>query len=166
MSDWIRLAAEMRQYLCVIHDAYDVHQSLQEADVVVMATNVVGDLAQPEDIKEGAVVCDISRPPNVSQTVRMSRPDIFVIDGGVVRLPGDSILSLNLDIDQGLAYACMAETMILALERQFEDTSLGIDLDMDDVTEIGWLAERHGFEPALTHSSCKPLQGISAAEAA
>lgn len=165
-GDWVRLATEMEQYLCVIHDACDVRQSLQEADVVVMATNVVGDLAQPEDIKEGAVVCDISRPPNVSRAVRMNRPDISVIDGGVVSLPRDSRLNLNLDIDPGLAYACMAETMILALERQFEDTSLGIDLDMDNVMEMGWLAERHGFRPALTHASCKPLQAISTAKAA
>jgi len=164
--DCINLATEMEQYLCVIHDACDVHQALQEADVVVMATNVVGDLARPEDIKEGALVCDISRPPNISRDVRVKRPDIFVIDGGVVSLPRDSRLSFNLDIDPGLAYACMAETMILALERRFEDASLGIDLDMEDVTEIGRLAERHGFRPAMTHSGCKPLQGVSRAKAA
>jgi len=133
---------------------------------VVMATYVENDLAQPEDIKEGAVVCDISRPPNISRDVRMNRPDIFVIDGGVVSLPRGSRLSLNLDIDTGLAYACMAETMILALERRFEDASLGIDLDMDGVTEIGRLAERHGFRPAMIHSSFKAPQGVSKAKAA
>jgi acetylornithine/succinyldiaminopimelate/putrescine aminotransferase/predicted amino acid dehydrogenase len=164
--DCINLATEMGQYLCAIHDACDVHQALQEADVVVMATNVVSDLARPEDIKEGAVVCDISRPPNISRDVRMNRPDIFVIDGGVVTLPLDSRLSLNLDIDPGLAYACMAETMILALESRFEDASLGIDLDMDNVTEIGRLAERHGFRPALTHSCYKPPLSVSKAKAA
>src|SRR5262249_19027916 len=123
--DWIRLATEVGQYLCVIPGAYDVHQSLQEADVLAMATNVAGDLAQPEDIKEGAVVCDISRPPNISRSVMGDRPDIFVIDGGVVSLPDASMLNFNLDINPGFAYACMAETMILALEHRFEDTSLG-----------------------------------------
>jgi acetylornithine/succinyldiaminopimelate/putrescine aminotransferase/predicted amino acid dehydrogenase len=164
--DWIRLATEVEQYLCIIPGAYDVHQALQEADVLVLATNVVGDLAQPEDIKGRAVVCDISRPPNISRSVKGSRPDIFVIDGGVVSLPCASRLNFNLDIDPGFAYACMAETMILALERRFEDTSLGIDLDMDNVAEMGRLAERHGFSPALIHSSYKPLQGISAVKAA
>jgi acetylornithine/succinyldiaminopimelate/putrescine aminotransferase/predicted amino acid dehydrogenase len=163
--DCSNLAKEMEQYLCVIYDDCGVRQALREADVVVMATNVVGDLARPEDIKEGAVVCDISRPPNISRDVRMNRHDVFVIDGGVVSLPRDSRLSLNLDIDPGLAYACMAETMILALERRFEDASLGIDLDMDDVTEIGRLAERHGFRPALTHSGCKPLQSVNKVKA-
>ncbi|HKQ73445.1 MAG TPA: aminotransferase class III-fold pyridoxal phosphate-dependent enzyme [Blastocatellia bacterium] len=165
-ADWIRFATEMGQRLRIIHDACDVHQSLQEADVVVMATNMVGDLAQPEDFKDGAVVCDISRPPNVSRTVRINRPDAFVIEGGVVNLPGGSKLSLNLDIGPGLAYACMAETMILALERRFEDTSLGIDLDMDNVAEMGWLAERHGFGPSLVHSARTPLLGVSVAKAA
>lgn len=164
--DWDSLATEIRQYLCVITDAYDVNQSLREADVVVMATSVVGDLARPGDIKEGAVVCDISRPPNISPGVRTNRPDIFVIDGGVVSLPSASRLNFNLDIDASLVYACMAETMILALERRFEDTSIGIDLDMDNVREMGYLAERHGFKPALIHSDCKPLRGMSAAKAA
>jgi len=165
-EDWAGLAAEMEQYLCVVHDACDVHPSLREADVVVTATNVVGDLVPPEHIRKGAVVCDISRPPNVSRAVRMKRPDVVVIDGGVVSLPGASKLNFNLDIDTGLAYACMAETMILALERRFEDTSLGIDLDMGDVMEMGWLAERHGFRPALIHSSHAELQDMSAAKAA
>jgi fatty aldehyde-generating acyl-ACP reductase len=70
-----------------------------------------------------------------------------------------------MDIDPGFTYACMAETMILTLERRFEDTSLGIDLDMNGVAEMGRLAERHGFRSALIHSSYKPLQGLSAAKA-
>ena len=164
--DWIGLATEMGRRLCVITDTRDMRQSLLEADVVITSTNVAGDLAAPEYIKEGAVVCDISRPPNVSRAVRMSRPDIFVIDGGVVSLPGDSKISFTLDIDTGLAYACMAETMILALEHRFEDTSLGIDLDIDKVREMGWLADRHGFRPALVHPGRKATQGACLAKAA
>jgi acetylornithine/succinyldiaminopimelate/putrescine aminotransferase/predicted amino acid dehydrogenase len=164
--DWIRLATKIEQYLCVIHNDCEAHRLLQEADVVVTATNVVSDLVMPENVKERAVICDISRPPNVNRAVRMNRPDVFLIDGGVVSLPGNSSLSFNLGIDTGLAYACMAETMILTLERRFEDSSLGIDLDIDNVIEMGKLAERHGFRPALIHSSCRPLQDMSAAKAA
>lgn len=164
-ADWVRLVTKIEQYLRVIHDAADVHRSLREADVVVTATNMVSDLVSPGDIKERAIVCDISRPPNVSRAVRMSRPDVFVIDGGVVSLPTSSTIGFNLGIDSGLAYACMAETMILALERRFEDTSIGIDLDMNDVMELERLAERHGFRPALFHSNFEPLQGMSMAKA-
>jgi predicted amino acid dehydrogenase len=164
--DWAGLAEEMKQRLCVIHNDFDAHRSLKEADVVVTATNVVGDLVRSTNIKAGAVVCDISRPPNVNRAITLNRPDISLIDGGVVKLPGKSRLSFNLDIDAGFAYACMAETMILALERQFEDTSLGIDLDMDEVIEMAWLAERHGFRAASNHSDCKPLQSMSLAKAA
>jgi acetylornithine/succinyldiaminopimelate/putrescine aminotransferase/predicted amino acid dehydrogenase len=166
MLDRTGLVAEMEQYLRIIDGACDVHQALREADVVVTATNVVGDLAPPQSLKTGAVVCDVSRPPNVSRAVKVNRPDVFVMDGGVVSLPGASSLSFNLDIDSGLVYACMAETMILALERRFEDISLGIDLDMGNVIEMGRLAERHGFRPALTHGSCKRPQSIVSAKAA
>jgi predicted amino acid dehydrogenase len=161
--DWIRFVTEMEKY---IHYADDVHKSLRDADVVVMTTNAVGDLAGIEDIKDRAVVCDISRPQNLSQAARMNRPDIFVIDGGVIRLPGASMLNFDLGIDPRFAYACMAETMILALERRFEDTSLGLDLDMDNVAKMGRLAERHGFRPALIHSSYKSPQAVNAAKAA
>jgi acetylornithine/succinyldiaminopimelate/putrescine aminotransferase/predicted amino acid dehydrogenase len=164
--NWIGLATKVEQYLHVIHDAQGVNRLLREADVVVTATNVVEELVSPEHIRAGAVVCDISRPPNVSRAVRMNRPDIFALEGGVVSLPGDSSLSFNLDIDRGLVYACMAETMILALERRFEDNGLGIDLDMANVMEMGRLAECHGFRPVSTHSNRGPLQGMSAAKAA
>jgi acetylornithine/succinyldiaminopimelate/putrescine aminotransferase/predicted amino acid dehydrogenase len=164
--DWLGLATEVERFLCIVHNSCDVHRFLQEADVVVTATNVEGDLVSPENIKAGAVVCDISRPPNVSPAVKKNRSDVIVIDGGVVSLPAKSRLNFNLDIGPGLVYACMAETMILTLERRFEDTSLGIDLDMDNVVNMGRLAERHGFSPALAHSDWHLLQGFGAAKAA
>jgi predicted amino acid dehydrogenase len=95
------------------------------------------------------VVCDISRPTNVSPEVRCDREDVLVVDGGVVELPRGSALGLRTSLEPGRAYACMAETILLALEKRYEDTSLGFDLDLDTIFELGHLAERHGLTPVL-----------------
>ena len=47
--------------------------------------------------------------------------DVVIIDGGLVSLPGRPYIG-PYGISSGLAYACMAETMLLTLERRFENT--------------------------------------------
>jgi hypothetical protein len=45
----------------------------------------------------------------------------------------------------GMAYACMAETMILALEGRYESYTLGKDITLPQVEGIARLATKHGF---------------------
>jgi acetylornithine/succinyldiaminopimelate/putrescine aminotransferase/acyl-CoA synthetase (AMP-forming)/AMP-acid ligase II/predicted amino acid dehydrogenase/acyl carrier protein len=122
---------------------------LPRVDVVITATSSTAALIQPESLAAGAVVCDISRPSNVDPRVHEMRPDVLVIDGGVVRMPGRSVLGFNSGLGQGLAYACMAETMILALEHRYQDASLGLRLDHQLLAELATLAAKHGFMPAV-----------------
>ena len=44
-----------------------------------------------------------------------------------------------------MAYACMAEVMILALEGRCESYTLGRDITVEQVEEIASLAAKHGF---------------------
>ncbi len=144
-AEWVKLA-EAVEPLNLLYAGCDSKRLLPLADVIVTATSAVDHIVTSEHLKEGAVVCDISRPGNISRETKRNRRDVFVIDGGVVRLPGASTLNFNTDLDVDLAYACMAETMILALEQRYADTSLGIGLDMAQVLEFDRLAERHGFK--------------------
>jgi hypothetical protein len=45
-----------------------------------------------------------------------------------------------------MAYACMAETMALALEGRYENYTLGKDLTIEQVQAIDRIARRHGFK--------------------
>lgn len=126
----------------------DVKQSLSDADIVICVTNSVEVLINPEDLKPGAVVCDVSRPRNVSRLVAELRNDVLVIEGGLVEVPGDVDFHLNFGFPPGMAYACMAETMILALEQRYESYTLGRELDVNQVLEINKLAKKHGFRVA------------------
>ena len=99
----------------------------------------------------------MSRPPNVSGDVLTQRQDVLVIDGGVIELPGEVDLGWNFGFDKGQAYACMSETIMLALDRNYTNTSIGADLNIAYMNELRECAERHGFRLAGFRSFDLPL---------
>ncbi|MGO0122973.1 shikimate dehydrogenase [Desulfothermobacter acidiphilus] len=126
----------------------DLKDTLRRSDVILTVTSAVHTVIEPEDLKPGAVVCDVARPRDVSRRVAVERPDVLVIEGGVVEVPGEVNFNFNFGFPPRTAYACMAETMILALEGRYESYTLGRDLTVEQVEEIDRLARRHGFKLA------------------
>ena len=122
--------------------------ALKAADIVIAVTSAVDTLIEPEDLKPGAIVCDVARPRNVAKSVVEARDDVLVIEGGVVEVPGDVNFGLNFGFPPRTAYACMAETMILALEKRYENFTLGRDLTVKQIETIEQLAAKHGFRLA------------------
>lgn len=122
--------------------------ALKTADIIIAVTSAVDSIIEPEDLKPGAIVCDVARPRNVSKRVAEMRNDILVIEGGVVEVPGDVDFGLNFGFPTGMAYACMAETMILALEGRYENFTLGRVLTVKQIETIAQLADKHGFKLA------------------
>ena len=119
--------------------------SLTEAQLILTVTSAVHDIIDPADLQAGSVICDVARPRDVSAMVARARNDILVIDGGMVDVPGPVDFHFNFGFPTGKAYACMAETMVLALEGCFEDYTVGKNITMERVTEITTLAAKHGF---------------------
>lgn len=126
----------------------NVSSALKEADIVITVTSAVDTVIRPDDLKTGAVVCDVARPRDVSKQVAEKRPDVLVIEGGVVEVPGEAEFNFNFGFPGKMAYACMAETIILALEGRCESFTLGRDLTVEQVREISSLAAKHGFKLA------------------
>lgn len=124
----------------------DSKKALASGDVVITVTSAVDTVIEPEDLKSGAVVCDVARPRDVSRRVAEERDDVLVIEGGVVEVPGDVNFGFNFGFPPGKAYACMAETMVLALEKRFECYTLGRELQIDKVEEMAAMAKKHGFK--------------------
>jgi predicted amino acid dehydrogenase len=118
---------------------------LSQAQLILTVTSAIHDVIRPEHLLPGSVVCDVARPRDVSAMVAAARNDILVIDGGMVDVPGPVNFHFNFGFPPGKAYACMAETMALALEGRFEDYTVGKDITVERVQEIAAIAERHGF---------------------
>jgi predicted amino acid dehydrogenase len=118
---------------------------LAEAQLILTVTSALHEVIRPEHLQPGSVVCDVARPRDVSAMVAAARDDILVLDGGMVDVPGPVDFHFNFGFPSGKAYACMAETIALALEGRFEDYTLGKHLTRERVEEIGLLARKHGF---------------------
>jgi len=130
---------------------------LREADLILTVTSAVEAVIEPEHLKPGAVVCDVARPRDVSARVAAARDDVLVIDGGMVEVPGDVNFHFDFGFPPRMAYACMAETITLALEGRLESYTLGKDLTVDQVDEIARLAARHGFRLGGFRSFERPV---------
>ncbi|GAB1421064.1 polysaccharide biosynthesis protein [Anaerolineales bacterium] len=161
-----RLLAERCEHLILIGRREDAVQAVREscegygasiiastdmdqiysADLIVTVTSDVNAVILPSHLKPGSVVLDVARPRDVSSRVSAERNDVLVIEGGMVDIPGQN---LDFHFDFGFpprkAFACMAETMILALDSRYEDYTLGRDLQIDKIKEISDRAKFHGF---------------------
>jgi fatty aldehyde-generating acyl-ACP reductase len=138
----------------------NVGEGLKDADVIVTVTSAADAIVHPKMLARGAVVVDVARPRDVSVKVARERPDVLVIEGGLIDVPGNLRLpatnrhgedkpdapDFSFGFPPGTAYACMSETMILALEGRYENFTLGKTVSVEQAEEISRLAEKHGFK--------------------
>ncbi len=119
---------------------------IRDADAVVTVTSSDAEVIMPNHLKPGCVVCDVARPRDVSVRVAKERPDVLVIEGGVVAVPGKVDFGMDFGFPPKTAYACMSETMMLALDGRPENFTLGKDVSVAQVDETQALAAKHGFK--------------------
>jgi predicted amino acid dehydrogenase len=120
-------------------------QDLRQADLVLTVTNAIDTIIESNHLKAGCVVCDVARPRDVSQQVLAERNDILVIEGGMIRIPGPVNFNFDFGFPPGMAFACMAETIALALEGRFESYTLGKAISLSQVQMMMEITQRHGF---------------------
>lgn len=126
-----------------------IPDAVRSADIVVAVSSATGAIVEPEDLKPGAVVTDVARPRNLSRTVMERRQDVLVLDGGVIQVPGEAAdMGFDFGFPPKMVEACMAETMILALEGRMESFTLGPSIEVAKVEEIRALGDKHGFSLA------------------
>lgn len=87
----------------------------RRADLVVLMTSATGAVLTPEHLKLGAVVLDDTQPRNTSPALVTERPDVTIIDGGVVATPGLRRTGYGMGIATTSSFACLAESALLAL---------------------------------------------------
>ncbi|WP_186780120.1 aminotransferase class III-fold pyridoxal phosphate-dependent enzyme [Streptomyces salinarius] len=87
---------------------------LPGAQLVLAATSTPDQIIRPGLLRRHAAVCDVSQPPNAGDEVREERPDVLVVAGGLIRMPGDQDTGIAFGLPDGVTYACTAETMIAA----------------------------------------------------
>ncbi len=128
------------------------------ASLVVTTTSAVEPVIDVTNLKPGAVVCDVARPPDINEAAARKRRDVLVVESGEILLPDGAELTTDIGLPRGVIYACMAETLLLALEHKFEHYTLGREIDPAKVLETDALAVKHGLSLAPIRSFGKPVQ--------
>ena len=120
-----------------------------DCDLIVTATSAFGQrVLDVSQCKPGAVILDVALPPDISAEEAATRPDVLVVESGEVLIPGPVEFSFNIGLPPGVAYACLAEAALLAMEGRFESFTLGRDVPPGKVKEIYRLFRKHGFQIA------------------
>jgi acetylornithine/succinyldiaminopimelate/putrescine aminotransferase/predicted amino acid dehydrogenase len=127
----------------------DIDHHLPTAGIVLAATNAVTPFITGRHLGRGTLVCDISRPLSIMADLQHSRPDLVLVNGGLMRAPHGSTLGDLEERDHpNVLVACAAEAMVLAASR-FRSPNLCGQLDVSTIGELGCLAERMGFTVAV-----------------
>ena len=132
----------------------------RRADIVVLMTSAVDAVLQSQHLKQGAVVIDDTQPRNTTPGLLRNRPDVTVVDGGLVRTPGLIRRGRSIGIDAGSSFACLAETALLALEGHRTHGTIGRPT-LAQVEHLDALAERYGalgFDLAPPTSFGEPVE--------
>ena len=158
-----RLAALRERILAETPDAtvaIDTSTAPQvgECDLIVTATSAFGQrVLDVSQCKPGAVILDVALPPDISAEEAAVRPDVLVVESGEVLIPGPVSFSFDIGLPPGVAYACLAEAALLAMEGRYECFTLGRDVPPARVKEIYRLFRRHDFQIAPLRSFGEPL---------
>jgi predicted amino acid dehydrogenase len=137
----------------------DTNTFISACDLIITATSASG--RRVMDItkcRAGAVICDVARPPDVSREEAELRPDVMVVEGGEVVFPGNINFGYDFQLPANTAFACLAETALLAMEGRFESFTIGRDLSLEKVEEIYTLFLKHQFQIAPIRSIGEPLK--------
>jgi predicted amino acid dehydrogenase len=131
-----------------VHLSARADKDIAEKDMIVTATSGAGKkVLDIMKVKPGCVITDVARPLDLPPSEVAKRPDVLVIESGEILLPG-KVQMKNIGLPPGVAYACLAETIVLALEGRFENFTVGRAIEWEKVHEIYRMGLKHGMKLA------------------
>ena len=120
---------------------------LGDMDMIVTSTSGAGKkILDIMKVKPGCVITDVARPLDLPPEEVAKRPDVLVIESGEIELPSKMKGMKSIGLPPNVVYACLAETIVLALEGRFEVFTVGRDTEWEKVKEIYRLGLRHGMK--------------------
>ncbi|MFN8370593.1 MAG: hypothetical protein U0T83_08230 [Bacteriovoracaceae bacterium] len=129
----------------IVYIATDPNPYVGDCDLIITSTSNQGErILDIMQVKPGCVICDVSRPLDISEEDAVKRPDVLVIQSGEVELPGTVKVLCDLGLPGTTVYACLAETALLAMEGRFEAYTLSRNISLEKVKEIYKLCLKHG----------------------
>lgn len=152
LTDGIEISPQLLSNICdylglelPLQVSLDIDATLPLCDMIVTASNSPDNIIYPRHLKPGAVVCDVARPADISPQVFKERDDVLILEGGLVQYPDKISFGPNLGYRDGVNLACLSETVLLALEGDYNDYSIGSRMPLETVNYLRNLGKKHGL---------------------
>lgn len=132
---------------------------VKKSNLITLLTASADNIIEAEMLKHNAVVLDGTQPRNTSPDLTQKRPDVTVIDGGIISIPGISMKNGGIGLPLNHYYACFSETLLWALDGQSDHFSVG-NPTLEHAEYMDRLAKKYkrfGFDLADFTSFGKPL---------
>jgi len=116
--------------------------------IIIAATSSPEIVIKSEDVNPGTIIINDAQPSDVSPEILNNRPDIMVIEGGVLNAP-----KMDCHINFGLAnkddiFSCLAETLLVTYLKSEHHHSLD-DFDSDLYIKLEELGVKLGFSMSI-----------------
>lgn len=119
---------------------------LVKCKLVVVATNHPHPFLESKYFSPDTIVYDISVPINCTEELMNNTKNIKVVLGGIVQLPfNESLPMKGYPLNNGEAFACISETILLGLENFQGNFSFG-NLTVGQIERIAKIGRKHGFK--------------------
>lgn len=125
-------------------------EALKETRIILTAGSGA-QVLNPSEMDDPVIIIDVSFPRNVFQPSEK----MLVIDANAIPMPRDLVFSEGYVPER--IPTCLAELILLSFAGKKEGFSLGRNLSLEKIGEIGMLAKEHGFVSDLLYSFDKPV---------
>ena len=102
----------------LIETEVNIYKAIKNSDIIITATSTPLAIIDVRILKTGTLICDVSRPKNVSLEAAALRDDILVIEGGIVMVAGIVDFHFSFVFPPCLAYSNVTKKIILTFEEK------------------------------------------------
>jgi predicted amino acid dehydrogenase len=124
-----------------------------KAEIVIVTTSADGAIIDHHLLKNTKIIYDITQPKNTPEHI-ITGDDIMYIDGGLIQLPENIKVSMDISLPKGIAFSCLSETLLLAISEKYNLKSEK-DLKFKNIKELSKLAIENSFNSYLIQNGNK-----------
>lgn len=124
-----------------------------KAEIVIVTTSANGAIIDHHLLKNAKIIYDITQPKNTPDHI-MTGETISYIDGGLIQLPENIRIGMDISLPKGIAFSCLSETLLIAISEKYHLKSEK-DLKLENIKELSKLAIENSFNSHLIQNGNK-----------
>jgi fatty aldehyde-generating acyl-ACP reductase len=114
------------------------------SDILVVTTSAPNAIITKNLASQSKIIYDITQPKNTDPEIK-NMPGIKYIEGGLIRLPNNIRINMDIGLKKHESYACLAETILLSITKRFDLCSRS-KINYTNVIKLGEISRKYDFK--------------------